>query len=363
VTRVHLVAGARPNFMKVGPVYHALRKTEWADPVLVHTGQHFSEEMVDFFIRDLELPPPHVSLMASAETHAKQTAAVMVAYEEECVRRRPDWVVVAGDVNSTLAACVTAKKLQLPVAHLEAGLRSGDRTMPEEINRLVVDAISDLFWTTSRDADDNLVREGIRPERIAFVGNTMIDAYCLLEKKVDAAAIPDTLGLRGKRYVVMTLHRPVNVDERSTLTALVEQIVSLQRDIPVVFPVHPRTEMRLKAGSLWTALQDAGVQLLAPLGYIEFMSLVKGSALVVTDSGGVQEETTHLGIPCLTARETTERPITIAEGTNELVCVARVAERARHALSCPTVRRAIPLWDGRAAERVVQSLHEQVLTA
>ena len=333
--RIHLVGGARPNFMKVGPVFHALTKSDWADPVLVHTGQHSSADMSDVFFRDLQLPTPHVHLMASGDSHAKQTAAVLVAYEALCVRDRPDMVVVVGDVNSTLAACLAAKKLDLPVAHLEAGLRSGDRTMPEEINRLAVDAIADLLWTPSEDADRNLLKEGIPPERIDRVGNVMIDAYCLMEPAIDRAAVAQSLGLEHKPYVVVTLHRPVNVDARAALAVLVDQLVALQREVAVVFPVHPRTQRQLDQYQLGSVLEQAGVRVLPPLGYIEFMSLVKGSAAVVTDSGGVQEETSYLGIPCVTVRETTERPVTVTHGTNRLVSVASLAREGGAAAARP----------------------------
>ena len=358
--RIHLVGGARPNFMKVGPVFHALTKSDWADPVLVHTGQHSSADMSDVFFRDLQLPTPHVHLMASGDSHAKQTAAVLVAYEALCVRDRPDMVVVVGDVNSTLAACLAAKKLDLPVAHLEAGLRSGDRTMPEEINRLAVDAIADLLWTPSEDADRNLLKEGIPPERIDRVGNVMIDAYCLMEPAIDRAAVAQSLGLEHKPYVVVTLHRPVNVDARAALAVLVDQLVALQREVAVVFPVHPRTQRQLDQYQLGSVLEQAGVRVLPPLGYIEFMSLVKGSAAVVTDSGGVQEETSYLGIPCVTVRETTERPVTVTHGTNRLVSVASLAREGGAAAARPRAAIRIPLWDGKAAGRVEQSLRHRM---
>jgi UDP-N-acetylglucosamine 2-epimerase (non-hydrolysing) len=358
--RIHLVAGARPNFMKVGPVFHALSATDWAEPILVHTGQHASADMSDVFLRDLGLPEPHIHLRASGHTHATQTASVMVAYEAACLDDRPEWVIVAGDVNSTLAACLAATKLHIPVAHLEAGLRSGDRRMPEELNRVLVDAVSDLLWTPSQDADDNLRREGVAPDRIVRVGNVMIDAYHLLQAPIDAARVPAGLGLDANPYVVITLHRPVNVDERDPLAAIVAQVLGVQREVPVVFPVHPRTDARLREHHLREDLAGAGVRLLSPLGYVDFMSLVKGSAAVMTDSGGVQEETSYLGIPCLTLRESTERPITITLGTNRLVGVAQLAAEAHAALSRPPVRTAIPLWDGQTAPRIVDSLRERL---
>ncbi len=358
--RIHLVAGVRPNFMKVGPVYHALAASDWAEPILVHTGQHFSPEMSDVFLRDLGLPEPHVHLHASGDTHATQTAAVLTAYEQCCLRDRPDAVIVAGDVNSTLAACLAARKLNLFVAHLEAGLRSRDRTMPEEVNRIAVDAMADLLWTPSDDADANLLNEGVPASRIDRVGNVMIDAYCLMEHAIDRADMPAKAGVAGTRYLVATIHRPVNVDDRAALETIVNQLVELQRDVAVVFAVHPRTRARLDQHQLAHVLTAAGIRVLPPLAYVDFMSLVKASAGVVTDSGGVQEETSYLGIPCLTVRDTTERPITVTLGTNRLVSRDSIVDGVRDALRHPPPRQAIPLWDGRTAGRVVTSLRRHL---
>jgi UDP-N-acetylglucosamine 2-epimerase (non-hydrolysing) len=358
--RIHLVAGARPNFMKIGPVYHELVKTDWAEPVIVHTGQHFSAEMSDVFFRDLKLPTPHYHLDAKGNTHAQQTAAVLTAYEALCEAERPDWTIVVGDVNSTLAACLAARKLHIPVAHLEAGLRSGDRTMPEEINRLAVDAISDLLWTPSADADSNLEREGVQPARIQRVGNVMIDAFCLLEDAIRSAGLPERLGLRRFNYVVVTLHRPANVDNERTLAEAVGQLVELAGHVPVVFPVHPRTRKKLLEHDLWKNLEKAGIALLEPLSYVEFMSLVEGCGAVVTDSGGVQEETSYLGIPCLTARDSTERPITLELGTNRLIPLDAIFAAALAALNNERPMCTIPMWDGRAAARIVASLRAHI---
>ena len=359
--RIHLVAGARPNFMKVGPLYHALAETDWAEPVLVHTGQHFSAEMSDVFLRDLGLPTPHFHLQASGTTHAEQTAAVLTAYESLCKLNRPDWVVVVGDINSTIAATLAAKKLNLPVAHLEAGLRSGDRTMPEEINRLLVDAVADLLWTPSEDADANLLREGVAPEQIVRVGNIMIDSYCMLQERIGHAGMLARLGLQPLFYVVVTMHRPINVDHRENLSVIVEQLISLSASIPVVFPLHPRTRSRLESFDLMNKLSNAGIRLLEPLGYIDFMNLVANCRIVVTDSGGIQEETSYLGVPCLTARESTERPITLSLGSNQLIAISRIDQAAKSVMEAVAARMktTIPLWDGHTAERVVQSLFQQ----
>lgn len=357
---IHLVAGARPNFMKVGPLYHWLARSAWATPVLVHTGQHFSADMSDVFMRDLELPEPHVHLGAEGTTHATQTASVMVAYEAACTAAPPDAVVVVGDVNSTLAACVAAKKLNLFVAHLEAGLRSGDRSMPEELNRLMVDAIADLLWTPSPDADANLQREGVPAGRIERVGNIMIDAYCALEHRIAASAMAERIGLTTQPFVVVTLHRPANVDRPEPLAVIVRELIALQRRVQVVFPVHPRTAQRLRDAGHRPVLEDAGVRLLGPLSYLEFMSLVRASVGVVTDSGGVQEETSYLGIRCFTVRDTTERPITVTAGTNQLVQPSAIFSTVIESLHVPLERKAIALWDGHTAERVAASLQNHL---
>ncbi len=359
--RVHLVAGARPNFMKIGPLYHVLAATEWCTPVLVHTGQHFSSEMSDVFLRDLELPAPEHRLQAKGVTHAEQTASVMTAYEALCLHDRPDWVVVAGDVNSTLAATLAAKKLNLPVAHLEAGLRSGDRSMPEEINRVMVDAVADIHWTPSADADQNLNHEGIAPDRIVRIGNIMIDAYRQLQGRIASDDTTSRLGLVPLTYAVVTMHRPVNVDEPARLSDVVDQIVTIAKTLPVAFPIHPRTRARLVASGLESCLHNPRILMLEPLGYIEFMNLVSNARLVVTDSGGIQEETSYLGIPCLTARESTERPVTITAGSNSLISTGEIASNVHRILAAPEsrIRTSIPLWDGHAADRAAASLREK----
>ncbi len=356
---IDLVAAARPNFMKVAPLYKALLpESSWCRPRLVHTGQHYDANMSDAFFDDLGLPDPHVHLGVGGGTHAEQTAGVMVAYERECLGSRPDWVIVVGDVNSTVACTLAAKKLNIPVAHLEAGLRSGDRTMPEEINRVVTDALADLLWTPSPDADENLLREGVSEIRIERVGNIMIDSLEMMRGRIEAQRYYDSLGLGSKGYAVATFHRPSNVDEKELLATLVKVLSRIGTHLPIVFPVHPRTRQRLMTFGLWEVLQRAkGVILTEPLGYVDFMSLVFNCQCVLTDSGGIQEETTYLGIPCLTMRTTTERPITVTEGTNRLVSLERMEREFLESHARRGVKGKVPeFWDGITAKRVVASL-------
>jgi UDP-N-acetylglucosamine 2-epimerase (non-hydrolysing) len=358
---VHLVAGARPNFMKVAPLYHALAGEAWCARVLVHTGQHYDPQMSGAFFDDLGLPAPDVNLGIGSGTHAEQTAGVMLAYEKLCIAQPPDLVVVVGDVNSTLACTIAAKKLGLPVAHLEAGLRSGDRTMPEEINRIVTDALADVLWTPSVDADTNLRREGVDESRIQRVGNIMIDSFELQRPRIAARKLAAQLALPPDNYGVVTLHRPSNVDDPMVLTALVDSLCAVAERLQLVFVVHPRTRERLRAHGLSDRIAAAkGLRLLEPLGYIDFMSLVTSSLLVITDSGGVQEETTYLGIPCLTVRSTTERPITVTQGTNRLVSASELEQAVTDVLrkGLRNVQRP-ELWDGRTASRIVALLRER----
>src|SRR3954451_1230658 len=354
--RVHLIAAARPNFMKVAPLWHALAEAPGFEPVLVHTGQHYDANMSDAFFADLKLPAPHHHLGIGSGSHAEQTGGVMIAYEKVAVGDRPDWIIVVGDGNSTAACALAGAKLGLRVAHLEAGLRSGDRTMPEELNRLVTDTLADLLWTPSRDADENLRREGISDSRISRVGNIMIDSFELVRPAIAAEALPAELGLEPGGYGVVTLHRPSNVDQAEQLFRLVDGLIEAQRRLPLVFPVHPRTAKQLRASLLDGRLQRAGMRLLEPLSYVRFMSLVTGAAAAITDSGGIQEETTYLGIPCLTLRENTERPVTITEGTNRLVKPETLALELELALKSPRPVRCPALWDGNTAQRCVADL-------
>src|SRR5215469_13997787 len=330
---VHLIAAARPNFMKVAPLCHALAPTSWCEALLVHTGQHYDANMSDAFFRDLRLPEPAHHLEVGSGTHAEQTGRTMIAYEAVCQRERPAAIVVVGDVNATAACAMVGAKLWIPVVHLEAGLRSRDRRMPEEINRLVTDAIADLLWTPSPDADENLRAEGVAALRIERIGNIMIDSFEMLRERIERADTVRRFGLEGTPYAVVTLHRPSNVDEAAKLEELVTMLEAVARPMQILFAVHPRTRKRLQEFGLEERItRHPRIHATEPLGYIEFMNLVKGCAIAITDSGGVQEETTYLGIPCATLRENTERPITLTEGTNRLLKPADVPGAAKEAL-------------------------------
>jgi UDP-N-acetylglucosamine 2-epimerase (non-hydrolysing) len=350
---VSLVAAARPNFMKVGPVLRALETD--ADVELVHTGQHYDDGMSARFFTDLDLPEPSVNLGVGSGTHAEQTAAVMVAYEKLLMDRRPDAVVVVGDVNSTVACALSATKLGIPVAHVEAGLRSGDWTMPEEINRVVTDRLSRWLFTPSEDADANLLAEGVPKEWIHLVGNVMIDTLLTsLPRAEERAPRLRELYELDDRYGVVTLHRPSNVDEIESLIRLLDVLGEIGTETPLVFPVHPRTRHQLGEGRPL----PPGIRFIDPLGYLDFIGLVSGASIVLTDSGGLQEETSVLGVPCLTLRESTERPITCEFGTNVLTGtdVTKIATAVDGALKQVRQRAEIPLWDGQTSTRMARVL-------
>ena len=358
--KILCVAGARPNFMKIAPIMHALKRQPRLCGVLVHTGQHYDENMSQAFFDDLGIPKPDVNLEVGSGSHAAQTAAIMATFEPVVLQQRPDLVLVVGDVNSTLACSVTAAKLEVPVAHVEAGLRSFDRRMPEEINRIVTDSISDLLFTTCEDANRNLEREGIATDKIFFVGNVMIDTLIHHIDLARRSPIRKQLGLSEKGYAVVTLHRPSNVDAEASLKELLGAFAEIGRTLPIVFPVHPRTRKRFEEfGLAGRVAQIRSLHLLDPLGYLDFLNLMMGARLVLTDSGGIQEETTFLHVPCLTLRDNTERRVTITHGTNRLVPLTarHIVEAAADALERKTDGVPVPpLWDGHAAERIVEIL-------
>jgi UDP-N-acetylglucosamine 2-epimerase (non-hydrolysing) len=365
--RVICVAGARPNFMKVAPILRALAGARH-DPVLVHTGQHYDPQMSQAFFDDLDMPRPHFALEVGAGTHAGQTARVMERFEPVLEQVRPDWVLVVGDVNSTMACALVVAKLRpilgCRLAHVEAGLRSHDWRMPEEVNRVVTDCVADLLLTPSRDVDQNLAREGLL-ERAAFVGNVMIDTMLQQLPKARAADMPRRLGLPGRSYVLCTLHRPSNVDDPAALRVILAALARISEEMPVVFPIHPRTRKNAAAYGLGPLLDP--LRILDPVGYTEMLSLSDGARVVLTDSGGLQEETTVLGVPCVTLREQTERPATVNEGTNRLaswpLTVDGIIDVWRAALfqERRNVGERVPEgWDGRAASRIVARLEDAV---
>jgi UDP-N-acetylglucosamine 2-epimerase (non-hydrolysing) len=377
--KIILVAGARPNFMKIAPVVRAIKNHNKSSVrkrinyQLVHTGQHYDNEMSDAFFKDLDLPSPDIHLGVGSGTHAEQTGKIMIEFEKVCLREKPDFVVVVGDVNSTVGCALTAAKLSIPVAHVEAGLRSFDRTMPEEINRVLTDQISDYLFTTCDDANENLMHEGIPKNKIFFVGNVMIDTLKAHVELAQKSRILKKLRLREngqlKKYAVLTLHRPSNVDDQPVLEGILRALNRISERIPVIFPAHPRTISRIKNfklddmiffknNSLLSDLPKKTI-LMPPLGYLDFLCLMSNATLVLTDSGGIQEETTILGVPCLTLRDNTERPITVREGTNIVVgnTPNKIVKAALYVLRNGIPRKKIPkYWDGKAAERIIKTL-------
>ena len=352
------VVGARPNFMKVAPIVEAMKRREREfTPLLVHTGQHYDADMSDAFFRDLDLPAPDIHLGVGSAPREQQLAAVAERFEPVILKEKPDWVIVVGDVNSTLACARVANRLGTKVAHVEAGLRSYDAAMPEEANRVETDRIADLLFTPSADADENLLAEGIEAKRIRLVGNVMIDSLTTHLQRARQSQIKVNLGLSNEDYCVLTLHRPSSVDDPNAFNRILDALAEISRRLPIIFPVHPRTRKNISEFDLKARVESlTGLRLIEPLGYLDFLSLYSDARLVLTDSGGIQEETTVLGVPCLTLRENTERPITISLGTNKLVgtdteTIVREAFAALDA--APKTPVEIPLWDGHTAERIV----------
>ncbi len=356
------IVGARPNFMKIAPIYAEMkRRPADFEPLIVHTGQHYDAAMSDSFFDDLGLPKPDVYLGVGSASHAVQTAKIMTEFEPVVLREKPDWVLVVGDVNSTIACALVCAKLGVKVAHVEAGLRSRDRSMPEEINRILTDSISDLLLTPSADGDENLKAEGIAPEKIRLVGNVMIDSLLGQMELAEKSSVREDLNLREKEYAVLTLHRPSNVDERETFSGLLEALLDIGKEIPIVFPAHPRTKAKIAEFGFAGRIENSRLKLIEPLGYLDFLRLYSGARLVLTDSGGLQEETTVLGIPCLTLRENTERPITVEMGTNQLVGVdgEKIRSAAYSILRSDISKdpaKIPPLWDGKTAARICDAL-------
>ena len=354
------VVGARPNFMKVAPIHRRMQRHSKFNPVLVHTGQHYDEKMSKTFFVDLEMPEPDVYLGVGSGSHAEQTAAVLVKMEKILLEQKPDVLLVVGDVNSTVAATMAAAKLHIPTAHVEAGLRSFDRSMPEEINRMLTDAIADYLFVTEQSGLDNLKREGAADDRVHFVGNCMIDS--LVEHLEKASTLP-TLSdyhLEPKKYAVMTLHRPSNVDDKVVLQNIFATLNVIQKDMPIIFPIHPRTQKMLAQFNLDPAVENMpNLIITEPLGYLPFLRLMSQARLMITDSGGIQEETTYLQVPCLTLRENTERPVTVDAGTNQLVGMAseNILAGYEKAMNSSFEKATIPpLWDGMASKRIIDIL-------
>jgi UDP-N-acetylglucosamine 2-epimerase (non-hydrolysing) len=367
--KIILVSGARPDFMKIAPIVWAIRRLSRQGAtdiqfVLIHAGQYFSPQLFDVFFRELDLPAPDYSFDVGSGSHTYQTAQVMARLEPILQRQCPDLVVVVGDVNSTVAAALTAAKLGIAIAHVEAGLRSFDRTMPEEINRIVTDSLADYLFVTEESGKENLLREGVEPGKIFFVGNVMIDALQQSRLLWESSRIRDEMGLMYRDYGVVTLHRPSNVDNPDRLREIVGALAEVAKGMPIIFPVHPRTRKQIdlmngSASELWShksPIEADGIYGVEPLGYLDFVALMAGSRVVLTDSGGIQEETTFLNIPCLTLRANTERPVTVTHGTNRIIGTspAAIVEEASRVLANPRPKLAAPpLWDGRAAERIL----------
>jgi len=380
--KIFIVAGARPNFMKIAPLLRVIEMYhDKLCPLIIHTGQHYDYNMSDSFFMDLSIPEPHYFLGIGSGSHAEQTARIMMGFEKVLLKEQPEILLVVGDVNSTLASTIVASKIlysscnnsNIPfvsrnkrpvIIHVEAGLRSFDRTMPEEINRIITDSLSDMLFTSEIDANSNLNKEGINPEKIHFVGNVMIDALEIMKDKIDQCSIIDEIGLSNTDYGVLTLHRPSNVDNTDVLRSIVQKLSEISGKTKLVFPMHPRTKKNLDETGLLTLLKSSDkVKLLEPLSYKEFMKLMFGSRFAITDSGGLQEETTYLGIPCLTLRPNTERPVTVNQGTNQLVDIDNLVEKVDQIMEGKWKRGTVPEhWDGKTAHRIVSILLDKIDT-
>lgn len=354
------VVGARPNFMKIAPLFHAYKNTPEINPILLHTGQHYDAQMSQLFFEELELPRPDIYLGIGTGNQAEQTAHIMLKFDKVCKEEKPDFILVVGDVTSTVACALVAVKRNIPIIHLEAGLRSFDRSMPEEINRILTDSISSYLITPSIDANENLEREGVPHEKIFLLGNIMIDTLCLFQEKVDKSDIIKKLNLNSKKYLLATLHRPGNVDTKENLEKCLRTLNNIASSIPVVFPIHPRTQKNIQKFEIESLITNKeNFRLIEPQGYLDFQKLVKESKAVITDSGGIQEETSFLKIPCFTLRPNTERPVTITQGTNTLVkSFEELPSLLKNQNTEASTSVEIPCWDGKTAERLVSLLKE-----
>jgi len=360
VRPIIVVVGARPNFMKMAPLYSELKKRN-LNTLLLHTGQHYDQNMSNIFFEELKMPKPDIYLGVGSETHARQTAKIMIDFEKVCLEKKPQRIIVAGDVNSTIACALVATKLNIPVDHVEAGLRSFDNTMPEEINRILTDRISSLLFTPSKDANTNLLNEGVNPESIKLTGNIMIDSLMNNLEKTNIDIL-DKLGINKREYALVTLHRPSNVDQKESLTGIFNALKNISEKIHVVFPLHPRTKNKLEQFKILNTI-NTKIKFTEPLGYLDFLSLTKNARVVLTDSGGIQEETTALGIPCLTLRENTERPITVQKGTNKIIGnkESRIIEEFDYIMSNENQTYSVPeLWDGKTAKRIADIIESQI---
>ena len=358
------VVGARPNFMKIAPIQREMAKNSNIQPILLHTGQHYDERMSRLFFDDLKLPKPDIYLNIGSESHAVQTAKIMIEFEKVVMQENPDLVIVVGDVNSTMACSIVASKFNIKIAHVEAGLRSFDRTMPEEINRLVTDAISDMLFVTEQSGLDNLKNEGIDDAKVHFVGHVMIDSLIHFTEEAKKSEIKTTLNVDDNKYALVTLHRPSNVDNNENFIKLLNAFEVIEKEIKILFPIHPRSKKMISEFGLQKQIENMkNLVLMEPLGYLDFMNLLHSAKFVLTDSGGIQEETTYLGVPCLTMRENTERPVTVELGTNTIVgsntdLIISEAEKILSGNNKPG--QIPPLWDGKAAERIIEKINGEL---